>query len=130
MGPVVGPLWHAEKQGIVTAAGDLGEAELNTIGYVLSRYGRLSARDLENMTHAESPWRRADEGRQQGGTASIKREWIKEYFSAEHESDDDDVTWPGPDVVHRFVQGAEQRQRRPARLDSITDLQARLARRG
>src|SRR5919199_6311744 len=50
MGPVVGSLWFAEKQGIVPAgdpSGPLGEAELNTVGYVLSRYGRLSGRGLE-----------------------------------------------------------------------------------
>ena len=36
---------------------------LNTIGYVLSRYGRLPARNLENRTHAESPWQRANQTR-------------------------------------------------------------------
>jgi uncharacterized phage-associated protein len=43
MGPVVGTLWYAEKQGEVPRAPrQLDEAQLNTIGYVLSRYGSLT----------------------------------------------------------------------------------------
>src|SRR3712207_5760448 len=69
MGPVVGSLWFAEKQGTErqeTPPASLGEAELNTVGYLLSRYGRLSGRDLEVLSHGEDPWRRADRHRRPG----------------------------------------------------------------
>ncbi|MGH3913254.1 MAG: Panacea domain-containing protein [Pseudonocardiaceae bacterium] len=46
MGPVVAELWRAEKYGGSTPPSQrLGEAELNTIGYTLSRYGNLSGSD-------------------------------------------------------------------------------------
>ena len=57
MGPVVGSLWFQEKQdGIKEASSELAEAALNTLGYVVSRYGALTARDLEHLTHSEAPW--------------------------------------------------------------------------
>ena len=120
MGPVVGILWHAERTGLASI-GQLGEAELNTIGYVLSRYGRLTARDLEHMTHAESPWKRADAGRPPSGTANMRREWMQEYFAAEQESDDDGP-WPDLETSRRFVEGAQQRRQEPAGLDSVDGL--------
>jgi uncharacterized phage-associated protein len=47
MGPVVGTLWHDEKHhGIDGEVTPLSEAELNTIGYVVSRYGRFTGTDL------------------------------------------------------------------------------------
>src|SRR5690349_20126782 len=47
MGLVVGTLWREEKQGAVAAGHPpLDEAALNTIGYVLSRYGALTGLDL------------------------------------------------------------------------------------
>src|SRR5437773_4537685 len=55
MGPVVGTLWYREKHGDVSRHhADLDEAQLNTIGYVISRYGALTGRDLENLTHSET----------------------------------------------------------------------------
>jgi len=48
-GPVVGMLWfdeeHAPGEHDASGAAPLDEAALNTIGYVLSRSGRLSGRD-------------------------------------------------------------------------------------
>jgi hypothetical protein len=39
-GPVVGNLWYAEEQGDVPKVHrEMNEAQLNTVGYVLSRYG-------------------------------------------------------------------------------------------
>ncbi|MGH3907861.1 MAG: Panacea domain-containing protein [Pseudonocardiaceae bacterium] len=43
MGPVVGTLWYEEKQGAAPRTRhEMNEAQLNTIGYVLSRYGALT----------------------------------------------------------------------------------------
>jgi uncharacterized phage-associated protein len=65
MGPVMGSLWHREKEpGSSSASMGLTEAELNTVGYVVNRYGALSGRDLEILTHHEDPWLRADLGRE------------------------------------------------------------------
>jgi uncharacterized phage-associated protein len=97
MGPVVAPLWWAEKNGEAPAPqGISGEAELNTIDYVVSRYGKLSGKDLEILTHAEAPYRLADEVRAPGTSARIELEWIKEFFrtagpGGEDEDEDDDV---------------------------------------
>ncbi|HEU0127900.1 MAG TPA: Panacea domain-containing protein, partial [Pseudonocardiaceae bacterium] len=51
MGPVVADLWRAEKHGTpAPRRAELGNRELNTVGYVLSRYGNLSGRDLEILS--------------------------------------------------------------------------------
>jgi uncharacterized phage-associated protein len=56
MGPVVGQLWKAERAGAAAEPSmDLGEAELNTIGYVVSRYGALTGLDLEHLTPRRGP---------------------------------------------------------------------------
>lgn len=44
LGPVVGEFWHTENQGGVAGSSDaLDEAQLNTVGYVVSRYAKLTA---------------------------------------------------------------------------------------
>jgi uncharacterized phage-associated protein len=49
MGPVVASLWREERSDVVPLGInlDLSERVLNTIGYVISRYGALSDTDLE-----------------------------------------------------------------------------------
>ncbi|HEU0087833.1 MAG TPA: type II toxin-antitoxin system antitoxin SocA domain-containing protein [Pseudonocardiaceae bacterium] len=80
-GPVVPALWRAEKHGADPQPSEkLGEAELNTIGYVLSRYGALTGQDLEILNHGEDPWLIANQGRAQGGSAVIEHGWIARYF--------------------------------------------------
>jgi uncharacterized phage-associated protein len=106
MGPVVDALWVAEKHGggpvspSPSTAG-LDEAALNTVGYVLSRYGGLTGHDLEVMTHGEPPWRLADAARRPGQSAPIRPRWIRDFFAADGSADDgsDDGTddpWPDP----------------------------------
>ena len=128
MGPVVGSLWFAEKQG--PAASDaaplpLGEAELNTVGYVLSRYGRLSGRDLEVLSHAEDPWQRADRSRRPGASARIEPEWMRAFFAAP--DDDDGIPLDG-DVVNAWLAGARERSEQPPTHDDPQRLRARLER--
>jgi uncharacterized phage-associated protein len=93
MGPVVGSLWKREKESEpAPTAGELGEAELNTIGYVVSRYGSLTGRDLENLTHSETPWQLADRDRRPRESARIELDWIRDYFrTAGAPGDDEDV---------------------------------------
>lgn len=126
MGPVVGQLWKAEKDRGISAARpvDFDEGELNTIGYVLSRYGRLSAVDLEHLTHGEKPWRRANLDRPPGSSVPIRPEWIRTYFRTEDESDDDGPVFDA-ETMRRFVEGAERRLREPATPDTVEGIRAR-----
>lgn len=90
-GPIVGRLWFAEKTHGQATKTDvtLDESQLNTIGYVLSRYGALSGADLERLTHTESPWLDADKGRRPGTRARISNESMRAYFMR-HDDDEAD----------------------------------------
>lgn len=124
MGPVVCRLWFAEKSGREGLGVELAdEAVLNTIGYVVSRYGQLSARDLEHMTHAEMPWRRANEIREPGKSERIQNEWILDYFRSDGE--DDDAWFMDEADVRAFVAGAEERRQRPVSQDTMDGIRAR-----
>jgi uncharacterized phage-associated protein len=127
MGPVIGELWFEEKQasGHAVIAG-LGEAELNTIGYVLSRYGGLTGRDLETLSHAEEPWRRADAVRRPSGSARIEREWLREFFAGAP-ADDDDVVLDAQ-TVSSWLAAAGERRGAPTRVDDLEGLRSRLRR--
>lgn len=125
MGPVVGRLWKAEKaaEESLDTTGALDEAVLNTIGYVLSRYGRLTGRDLEHMTHAEDPWLRADQQRDPAGSELIRNEWILAYFRADRE--DEDPPSFDHDVREGFLAGAQERRSDRASVDSVDGIRAR-----
>lgn len=97
----------------------------NTIGYVVFRYGRLTSRNLVNLTHSEDPWLRADEHRAPGTSARIEFAWLHQYFS----SDADDA---GPygitlevSVVERWLAGAPDRRQDLVVLDSLDELRRR-----
>ncbi len=128
MGPVVAPLWYEEKRQGPRGAdpgGRLGERELNTIGYVLSRYGALSGNDLAHLSHSETPWRRADEHRAPGGSALIPLDWLAEYFTGDGAPD---VPALDPGELAALVAGAEERLRQPASEDTPEAIAAWLAR--
>jgi uncharacterized phage-associated protein len=128
MGPVVGELWYAEKRGEVPALQtSLTEAQLNTIGYVVSRYGALSGTDLKHLTHAEMPWERANERRQPGGRVRIEQAWLAEHFRSEDaDPDDPDAIRLDPAVVRGLLKDAAARRQLPASTDSREALLARL----
>jgi uncharacterized phage-associated protein len=123
-GPVVGSLWKLEQQGVAVETTALSEAELNTVGYVLSRYGRLTGKDLEHLTHAEGPWQTADASRRPGESQRIDLDWIRKYFASEP----GDAETPGPDSaeVTELLSGAEDRLQQPASPDSREAILARL----
>ncbi len=133
MGPVVGELWHQEKYGeSPTDADETGraepdEAQLNTIGYVLSRYGALTGNDLENLTHSETPWQLADRYRRPGERTRIELEWIKEYFqtSGAADGEDDEVVLDSAAVTEWLSSASAQRDQ-PPRPDSPEEIQARI----
>ncbi len=128
MGPVVGTLWHEESSGAPPQQETiLGEAELNTIGYVVGRYGGLSADDLVRLSHSEPPWRDADALRSPGRSVRIDPDRLREYFARAGAGDETDV--PPLDLVQvkELVAGAAERLRRPAKPDTREALEARLA---
>jgi uncharacterized phage-associated protein len=121
MGPVVGTLWRQEKQGEV-APGHvrLDEAQLNTIGYVISRYGALTGLDLENLTHSEQPWQLANRVRRPGESARIESDWIKEYFKAAGTGDDEeDEQLLDSAVVRQWLKDAPARRTGLSRPDNL-----------
>ncbi len=130
MGPVVGELWYAEKRGETPEPRtDLDEGALNTIGYVLSRYGALTGNDLKHLTHAETPWVRANERRAVGASVRIEPQWLADYFRSEDPDPDD----PGeirldPAIVAEQLRDAAARRAEPATPDTREALLARLRR--
>jgi len=126
MGPVVGELWHEEKASEpAPEPAALDQAALNTVGYVLSRYGRLTGRDLEVLSHGEQPWQDADRRRTDAGkeTARISAEVMTQYFVADT---DDDVDVDAAELK-ALLAGAEERRRSAAnRPDDLERLRRRL----
>lgn len=131
MGPVVGAFWKQEKDGEVPREhADLGEAELNTIGYVLSRYGGNTGNDLENLTHSEAPWQIANTHRRPRTSARIELEWIRDYFRTVGAAGGDDEVMLDSAAITDLLKGAERRLAEPATRDDMAELRARLAGRG
>jgi uncharacterized phage-associated protein len=127
MGPVVGVLWKVERDGsepAMTAGPPLDEAQLNTVGYVVSRYGRLTGRELEILTHGEMPWRRANERRTPQGSVRIEEAWIEEQFKAAEVADREDETPLRSDDLADLADGLPDRAGRPGRIDSLDEIRA------
>ncbi len=128
MGPVVGTLWKEEKGGVPPdEAGligvQLGEAELNTVGYVVSRYGTLTGKDLENLTHGETPWKTANLLRQPGARVTIQREWIREYFRTDGNPAAGEEAVPlDSEAVKEWLAGAQETPVEPDELDDSEKL--------
>lgn len=126
-GPVVGHLWHAENVGEPEPAPrDLTEGQLNTVGYVCSRYGGLTSTDLINMSHQESPWRRANADRPPGGHVRIQLDWLRAYFSDEGAPGDEDEPVFAPEQRAQMLAIAAQRQGKRSKPDAVEDILARL----
>ena len=124
MGPVVPELWHAEKyttpRRIPAPPSGLGNKELNTVGYVLSRYGNLTGKDLENLTHAEDPWRDADRHREPGRGVCIEHDALIRYFQADH-----DENSLGSQAIAELKRRAAEYGPVPDTLDDLDSLRAR-----
>ena len=129
MGPVVGSLWYDEKNGETAPLPiELGERELNTIGYVISRYGALNGTDLENLTHSEAPWADANKGRLPGGRTSIGNEAIERYFRSVNLSDEDATETPAPDdtTLTDWLLAEEPERTHHGQPDTLHELRRRL----
>jgi uncharacterized phage-associated protein len=132
MGPVVSRVWRDEERRELPAVQPIqDEAALNTIGYVLSRYGSLNSSDLMHMTHGEKPWQLANASRAPQGSVRIRREWLQDYFSTEGapDADEDEVPLDSA-AVSALVAEAAARPPGPGHRDSYEELQAWAANRG
>jgi uncharacterized phage-associated protein len=109
MGPVVVSVWRAGKGEAPPVVEVTDEGALNTIGYVISRYGDLTGRELALMSHGEDPWRRADAHRAPGGSARIEVGWIRDYFRQAKVDDREDGSGFDPADVAALANVAAQR---------------------
>jgi uncharacterized phage-associated protein len=128
MGPVVGQLWYEERGGVAAERQrELTEGQLNTIGYVLSRYGSLTGMDLERLTHHEPPWQEADRRRHPGESARIEPAWMRDFFRSAGACDDGDEADArlDADAVHAWLREAEKRRVKPREPDDLSRLRAR-----
>lgn len=81
-GPVVADLWHVEHDGApAPAPRELDEGALATIEFVVNRYGRLSKRELVDLTHSEDPWRLASQTGE--ANAEITHDHLRAWFVAD-----------------------------------------------
>lgn len=127
MGPMIGQLWKSEQtSGPAESGADLDQAGLNTVGYVLQRYGGLTGLDLERLSHAESPWQQADQDRQQGESAQIRPEWLVAHFRVDQEAQRAESARLDSVEVAAWLAGAPDRRREPSRPDSIAELRRRV----
>ena len=120
LGPVVPAVFRADKYRAV--AGDVREldgAALNTVQWVVTRYGALRAKELIALTHAESPWKDVRARGDASGWAAISHDALRAWFS---ESIDDQLLVESDEADRsddpRFV-GDESDDLR-ARLDVLT----------
>jgi uncharacterized phage-associated protein len=89
MGPVVGALWRDEKHHLEPPPRQvLDEAALNTVGFVVSRYGRLNGYELQILTHGEAPWRLANASRRPRERVDMDLATITDYFRTDGAPDD------------------------------------------
>ena len=107
----------------------LDQAALNTIGFVLSRYGRLTGRDLEILTHGETPWMAAKARAAASGDRSSKiaRSDLIEFFGSKEDVDEDTGVDPAPEELLEFLHGATERSANVQRPDDLGRLKDRLS---
>jgi uncharacterized phage-associated protein len=128
MGPVVAELWRNEDRGEPRPEPHvLGEAELNTIGYVASQYGRLNGSQLERLTHTEQPWQAGDARRKVGDSDRIELEWIRQDFLREAAITDEEGEPLDPSVISEWLSGTRVPDG-PGRQDDVRGLLTKLAR--
>jgi uncharacterized phage-associated protein len=125
MGPVVGTLWRRERDSDEGPVTQLSESQLNTVGYVVSRYGGLTGRDLEALSHSESPWQRANDRRLPGTSSRIEPLWMREHFQVAVAPDEDEVQLDSAEVT-MWLEGAQARRDDALRPDSRAEITARL----
>lgn len=77
----------------------LDEGGLNTVGYVLSRYGSLSPADLRTLIQASAPWQMACRN---SSEPRIEWAWLRDWFRRAEERNDSDDDRPTADLIAAF----------------------------
>jgi uncharacterized phage-associated protein len=130
MGPVVGTLWYAERHNLprTEEAAPLTEAELNSIGYVVSRYGGLTGSDLIRLSHSEPPWLHANAHRSPGMSVRMEVGAIHDHFKRLADEDEDELLLDAA-LLQKFLAAADREHAStPAeRPDSTEEIAARMA---
>jgi uncharacterized phage-associated protein len=93
--PLFGEVIIATDRGVSVAGADgapsfqpQNEGQLNTIGYVIERYGALSPADLRTLIQASEPWQDASTGR------IVDLLNLRDWFRRDDETDDPDDERP------------------------------------
>lgn len=129
-GPVVADLWHDEdKSRSAPLATDLPEDALGTVGYVVSRYGRLSGKELIRLTHGERPWLDVSES-DAWHSPVISHEALGDFFAADDERADLDAVfesaWADPST-RSVLESAINRSDEAGVADDPAEIERRLS---
>ena len=103
----------------------LGNRELNTVGWVLSRYGNLPLRDLGTLIRAQSPYQLAEAGRLPGQTATVDVDVMRRHFAATNAAERAEMGI-SEEVIAAHLAGAQERLKEPAQVDDLDALRARV----
>ena len=95
------------------------------IGYVVSRYGALTGRDLEILSHGEPPWALAWARGQAAAERSPKLSYVDMTALFRSAEGDDDPIAFAPHSTAELLRGAFERVASPARPDDLARLQQR-----
>jgi uncharacterized phage-associated protein len=127
-GPVVAEFWKEDRFESDRRPLPLDNGQLNTIGYVISRYGANSGHELETITHNEGPWAEAYE--RKGGNDDrhvIHLDDLRSYFLEVVEADrDEDEVKLSPEVIARLLTGSAARVNERGTPDTLDSLRARM----
>lgn len=92
-GPVVYELYNAHRGRFTLTswegeAARLTDSERETIDAVLDHYGKLSPRELSELTHREQPWQDARNGLEptDRGSRAISLETMQEFYAGVEQS--------------------------------------------
>ena len=91
---------------------------------MVSRYGALTGRDLERLTHSEDPWIDADSKRDKGGAIRIRNETMAGYFRGNGADDEDREIQPDTSELRAWLSQTVDIQR-SGRADTVDGIRAR-----
>ena len=81
-GPVIADVWHAERHDHrIPEPSPLDENALDTIAFVVARYGDITGGDLIEITHSEAPWDSVRDQARRRENPVIPAETLVAFFS-------------------------------------------------